>query len=43
MRRFIPALPVAVALTGALAVPATAAAAADPRPITSPTSRPPRM
>ncbi|MFI7359328.1 hypothetical protein ACIBTP_36025 [Streptomyces avidinii] len=36
MRRFIPALPVAVALTGALAVPATAAAAADPRPITSP-------
>ncbi|MFI1650945.1 hypothetical protein ACH4XT_28940 [Streptomyces avidinii] len=36
MRRLIPALPVAVALTGALAVPATAAAAADPRPITSP-------
>ncbi|WP_327266373.1 hypothetical protein OG444_37700 [Streptomyces sp. NBC_01232] len=35
MFRFLPVLPAALALTGALAAPA-AAAAADPRPITSP-------
>ncbi|MEU6312163.1 hypothetical protein [Streptomyces sp. NPDC047014] len=35
MRRFLPVLPTAVVLTGALAAPA-AAVAADPMPITSP-------
>ncbi|MEU8776807.1 hypothetical protein [Streptomyces sp. NPDC048606] len=35
MFRFLPVLPAALALTGALAAPA-AAAPADPRPITSP-------